>query len=850
DMWVRSRLSASGVVTRHQDIVDDDDTSQVNLVFKSDIPECLRDKTSAVKTAMIQDVNVAVLDPSSDMAVIARKGCESIKALRKQKTRMAATDIAGTQGSAIGKLVQEDEEEEAQERGRGGDDRDKGYGQMQAKNKDDALSRAEIKRVRESLPIAACRDHLVELVKSQQILIVEGATGSGKTTQLGQYLLDAGLAKHGMIAVTQPRRIAAVSVAARVSDERGVKCGESEVGYTIRFEDKTCDKTKLRFLTDGVLLRACLTDPNLEQYSCVIIDEAHERALNSDVLLGLLKMIVGRRSDLRVIITSATLDSEQFAKFFNNVMVFRIPGRTYPVEVFHSRSPKEDYAQAAVDQCARINAQDGDGDVLVFATGQGDVEGIAEMLRAKLQEKLAEAEERCQPLPRTCLVLPMYSQLRAASQAEIFRPAPKGCRKIVIATNIAETSLTIDGIRFVVDCGYCKLKVYNPKLGIDSLPVVPISRFSANQRAGRAGRTAPGICYRLYTEYAYKHHMFNATVPEIKRSSLANVVLNLATLDQGDPTLFPFLDAPPPTAIREAQRMLWRLGALNDNGGVTARGKLMCRFPVEPPLSRMILASVSVKDTNAKGRAEREREKNMGLEHLPSPSVCCVDDVCTVAAMLSVQKVFETPYGKEEEARRCHEKFAVPESDHLTLLNVFQLWSKKKHDHKWIRDHYLHNPQLKKALEVRTQLLELVDKLNLPRGSTEDWDVVRQAISSGYIHHVAFLKGLDKYVNLINRAPCQLHPSSALQGMAGSARYVIYHEVMHVAQGEYMSVVGQVDPLWIRDYAQNQFDATLYTGNGQMQELPALPEGNEEEEWERQMQSTKASSHLSSPLGP
>ena len=374
-----------------------------------------------------------------------------------------------------------------------------------------------MKQQREFLPVFDVREELLNVVRENQVVIIVGETGSGKTTQLTQYLSEDGLSDFGMIGCTQPRRVAAMSVAKRVAEEMGVELGE-ECGYAIRFEDLTSKKTVIKYMTDGVLLRESLRESDLDSYSAVIMDEAHERSLHTDVLFGILKKIVSRRRDLKLIVTSATMNAERFSAFFGGVPVFRIPGRTFHVEKYYAKSPPEDYVDAAVKQVMTIHLSFPSGDILVFMTGQEDIEATCQVL----SERIALLDN-VSPL----LLLPMYSQLPADLQAKIFDSAEGGTRKCIVSTNIAETSLTVDGIKYVVDTGYCKIKVYNPKIGMDSLLVAPESQANANQRAGRAGRTGPGYCYRLFTERQFVSELMANQIPEIQRTNLGNVVLLL-----------------------------------------------------------------------------------------------------------------------------------------------------------------------------------------------------------------------------------------------------------------------------------------------------------------------------------
>ncbi|KAI0989931.1 hypothetical protein GJ496_011101 [Pomphorhynchus laevis] len=343
-------------------------------------------------------------------------------------------------------------------------------------------NKKSMKSQREFLPIFAVKEQLMNVIRENIIIVVVGETGSGKTTQLTQYLVEEGYNNNGMIGCTQPRRVAAMSVAKRVADEMNVKLGD-DVGYAIRFEDCTSNKTIIKYMTDGILLRENLAESDLDRYSAIIMDEAHERSLNTDVLFGLLREVVARRHDLKLIITSATLESEKFSNFFGCVPIFHIPGRTFPVEKLFSKFVVDDYVEQSVKQAIQIHLGLGEGDILIFMPGQEDIEVACELIEERLLKL-----ENAKPLS----VLPIYSQLPSDMQAKIFQRAVGGIRKCVVATNIAETSLTVDGIIYVIDAGYCKMKVYNPKIGMDALQVFPISQANSEQRAGRAGRTKPG----------------------------------------------------------------------------------------------------------------------------------------------------------------------------------------------------------------------------------------------------------------------------------------------------------------------------------------------------------------------
>lgn len=400
-------------------------------------------------------------------------------------------------------------------------------------------------------------------------MVFVGETGSGKTTQIPQFVLFDDMPHlygRRQVACTQPRRVAAMSVAKRVADEMDVKLGE-EVGYNIRFEDNSGPNTILKYMTDGMLLREAMNDHNLDRYSCIILDEAHERTLATDILMGLLKEVAIRRPDLKIVIMSATLDAQKFQRYFNDAPLLAVPGRTHPVEIFYTAAPERDYVEAALRTVLQIHATEAEGDVLLFLTGEEEIEDVCRKIRLEADE--LQREDDCGPL----VVYALYGTLPPAQQQRIFDPAPppikkggKPGRKVIVSTNIAETSLTIDGIVYVVDPGFSKQKVYNPRIRVESLLVSPISKASAQQRAGRAGRTRPGKCFRLYTEQAFKKELIEQTYPEILRSNLANTVLELKKLGIDDLVHFDFMDPPAPETMMRALEELNYLACLDDDG--------------------------------------------------------------------------------------------------------------------------------------------------------------------------------------------------------------------------------------------------------------------------------------------
>ena len=637
-------------------------------------PDFLKGRT--IFTKQLAPVS-AVRDLTSDMAVFSRKGSRVVKDRRQQKERQKqaqeATSAAGTTLGNIMGVAEEDTDTAAPTAAdeTTGSNKFADHCKDQTEGSSDFSKNKSIQEQRQFLPAFAVREDLLRVIRENQVTVVVGQTGSGKTTQLTQFLYEDGYAARGLIGCTQPRRVAAMSVAKRVSEEMEVRLG-GLVGYAIRFEDCTSSETSIKYMTEGVLLRECLTEADLDKYSCIIMDEAHERTVNTDVLLGLFKRVLARRRDLKLIVTSATMNARRFSEFFSGAPEFTIPGRTFPVDVQYSRSPCDDYVDSAVRQALAIHVSQGPGDILIFMTGQEDIEVTCDLL----WERLGQLNN-----PPKLSILPIYSQMPADLQARIFDRAAPGVRKCIVATNIAETSLTVDGIMYVVDAGFSKLKVYNPRVGMDSLQMTPISQASASQRAGRAGRTGPGRAFHLYTERAYKEEFYIQTIPEIQRTNLANTVLLLKSLRVDNLLEFDFIDSPPQEAITTALFDLWALGALDNVGRLTRLGEKMSSFPIDPAMSKMIITAAQ-------------------------PSYNCAADMLTIVSMLSVQNVFYRPKERLEEAEAAHERFAVPESDHLTLMNVFNQWQRiGTCSEKWATKFFLQQKSLRRAAEVSIQFL-------------------------------------------------------------------------------------------------------------------------------------------------
>ncbi|HET9959623.1 MAG TPA: ATP-dependent RNA helicase HrpA [Polyangiaceae bacterium] len=526
------------------------------------------------------------------------------------------------------------------------------------------------------LPISARVADIGRAVAESQVVIVAGATGSGKTTQLPKLMLALGRGSRRRIGVTQPRRIAATSIAQRVASELGTNVGQ-EIGYQIRFEDRSHSRTRVKFMTDGILLAETQTDRLLRQYDTLIIDEAHERSLNIDFLLGWLKRILSERPDLKVVVSSATLDTQRFAEFFGQAKVIEVEGRTYPVEVlYEAPDPELDLSEAVGNAVVNLTSLDNRGDVLVFLPGEREIHE-------------AERELQGRKLRHTA-ILPLYGRLSSAEQRRVFTSGPE--RRIILATNVAETSLTLPGIVYVVDAGYARLSRYDPRTGTTRLALEAISQASADQRKGRAGRVREGLCLRLYDEESFRARPA-FTDPEVLRVGLASVILRMKALGLGAVEEFPFLDPPAPRAITEGYRVLQELGALNAERELTDAGRRLARLPVDPRIGRMILA---------------------GAEY------GCLPEVLVVAAALSVQDPRERPRAAEQKADQQHQRFRDERSDFVGWLKLWDFLREVERSagkaglRRACKDGFLNFIRVREWQEIHRQLLELAEELRLP----------------------------------------------------------------------------------------------------------------------------------------
>jgi ATP-dependent helicase HrpA len=558
------------------------------------------------------------------------------------------------------------------------------------------------------LPITARKDDLVSAIRENQVVVIAGETGSGKSTQLPKMCVEAGLGIRARIGCTQPRRVAALSISRRLAEELGVEWGRG-VGCKIRFSDRSRPETSIKVMTDGILLAEVQGDPMLSEYEAIVVDEAHERSLNIDFLLGHLKQLLGQRQDLKLIITSATIDTARFAAAFGGAPIIEVSGRLFPVEVrYRPHDPEAEetgdltYIDAAVEAVGELVLESVQGDLLVFMPGERDIRETCNRLTAQHRDAID--------------IVPLFGRLTAGEQQQVF--APGGRRRVVVATNIAETSLTVPRIRYVVDTGLARLSRYHAPTRSRRLPVEEISQSSANQRMGRCGRVMDGVCVRLYGEEDYAARPA-FTEPEIQRCNLAEVVLRLKAWHLGEVENFPFLEPPPPAAIRGAYQLLQELGALDDDRRLTGLGRDLARLPVDPAIGRMLL--------------EAQAEN-------------ALSEVLVVAAGLSIQDPRERPLDRKDEAEAAHRQFRHARSDFLTLLNIWNAYhdtweelSTQNQMRKFCREHFLSFVRMREWRDVHAQLREALDDLGASRANSEpaDYVAIHRSILTGLWGHVA-----------------------------------------------------------------------------------------------------------------
>jgi ATP-dependent helicase HrpA len=633
-----------------------------------------------------------------------------------------------------------------------------------------------------ALPILEKRDEIVAAVRKHPVVVITGETGSGKTTQIPKMCLEAGRGLAGLIGCTQPRRIAATTVARRIAEEMEEEIGRS-VGYKIRFDDRTPRSAFLKIMTDGILLMEAQTDPLLRSYDTIIVDEAHERSLNIDFILGILKNILLRRRDLRVVITSATIDTEKFSRTFDNAPIIEVSGRLFPVEVRYDPLDRDleekgetTHIDAAVRTVEELTGRRRPGDILIFMPTERDIRETRELLNGRLREEAA--------------ILPLFSRLTRSEQERVFQPL--NLRKIVIATNVAETSLTIPGIRYVIDTGLARISQYNPRSRTAGLPVRAISRSSADQRKGRCGRVENGICIRLFTEEDYLGRPLY-TSPEILRANLAGVILRMLSLGLGNIDSFPFIDRPAPKSVRDGIDILLELGAIEreenesrrktDPWRLTERGRIMARLPIDPRIARMIL--------------EAKKEG-------------CLPEILIIASALSIQDPRERPAEKEAQADQMHALFKDPASDFVSLLKIWQRCrdagdSTKTQNRirRFCREHFLSYRRIREWRDVHDQLRTILTEqkflpAKLPATQIEGVEIyaaIHRSVLSGYLGHIAAKKEKNLYTATQGRQ-AMIFPGSGLFNRAGN--WIVAAEMVETSR-LFARTAANIESAWLEE---------------------------------------------------
>ncbi|KAL7642303.1 UNVERIFIED_CONTAM: hypothetical protein RMT77_006864 [Armadillidium vulgare] len=639
-----------------------------------------------------------------------------------------------------------------------------------------------LERQRRKLPTFNVRNHFLYLVEQFQTVLVTGETGSGKSTQLPQYLLESNWCADGIIGISQPRRVACTNLSARVAEEKDCILGEL-VGYCIRFDDCTTEGvTKIKYMTEGLLVREMMADPLLRMYSVIILDEVHERTLYTDIVLGLLKKILKRRKRLRLVVCSATYDANKFYNFFNfnktddknndTVALLSVEGRNFPVDIFYISDPVPNYVKGSVETAVKLHKKEPLGDILIFLTGVEEIDDCVQMLRDQLKNLKKGVP---------CLVLPMHGSLPNQDQLKVFQSAPLGTRKIVVATNIAETSVTIPNIVYVIDCGFVKLRIYNPKSYSDSLIITATSKASAIQRAGRAGRTQPGKVYRLYPEEEYSK-FDDTTQPEMVRTNLNSAVLSLMALGIDNMLRFDFPSPPPSSHLVSALNELFALGALNDEGQLSdPLGKQMAELPLIPQLSKMLLIS---------------------------GDYGCSEEIMSIISMLQVQNIFIFPSGKRMEAKILHRKFQVSEGDLITFLNIFAEFEDQKEQKKWCSENFLNYRALLRAKEMRNRIKKFYTNFNRSLNTSEGGvDPICRCITAGMFPNAAYLHYSGVYKTVRGNESLYIHPSSVLYDQQ-QPQWVLFGEVIHTNK-TYMKDLTVIEESWLTEIAPHFYEKVI-----------------------------------------
>ncbi|KAM0789668.1 hypothetical protein ACM66B_006531 [Microbotryomycetes sp. NB124-2] len=656
-----------------------------------------------------------------------------------------------------------------------------------------SAERRRLQAQREQLPVWDAQAPILEALAKNDSIIVLGETGSGKTTQIPQFIMRSAVPTQApRVACTQPRRVAATSLATRVAAEAGCELGKL-VGYTVRFDDKSSKQTRLKYMTDGALLAEMLEDKDLDRYDVVVLDEAHERSLRTDMLMGFLKKIQQRRrrkaaafrervqrgdaqrtqnqherdpSELKIVVMSATIDAEKFSKFFDGAPVLFVQGRQFSVRVRYTAEPVNDYLDAALKTVYAIHMNQPPGDVLVFLPGQDDIESLAALILGYRQDLHLSF-----PHHTDIAVHALYARLSPTEQAKAFLPAPPSTRKIVLATNVAETSITIPGIRFVIDTGLAKEKQFHASVGIDSLVVESISQSSAMQRTGRAGRVqAPGQCFRLYPESTFTK-LETTTKPEIQRVSLTFALLQLAATGQENVWEFPFMDKPSVDAIKAALLSLHALEAIDKQGRITKIGRQMAMLPLEPTYARILLASFE--------------------------QGCPRDVIDLVALLGSRDTLLVQSIATRDAAAAARRKFIHRTGDHLTLLNVLRAYEDVPAAERklWCREHFINARAMTQVLDARKQLRERCERLKLDwdASSVDDaeYESVLVSLLAGLFNNTALLQPDGSYRQLTSQRTVSIHPGSIVHNKRAPA--ILYDELVLTTK-TYARSVSSIDP--------------------------------------------------------
>lgn len=632
------------------------------------------------------------------------------------------------------------------------------------------------------LPIENYAKELVYTVEKSNVTIVIGETGCGKTTKIPEFLfrsgrLDSSSANNEIdeyrIAHILPRRIATMTVADRVAKNLGVTLGK-EVGYSVRFDYNYSEDTKIKFLTEGMFVRELLLDPLLNRYNTIIIDDCHERTINSELIFGFLKKVFAKRKDLKVIISSATLDYQCYQNFFSKdegfeSNIFVIKGRTYPVDIFYTDKPVKNYIESAVITAANIHkqAERNSGDILVFLTGQEDINLFFDYASSYGLDQ------------KDVILLPLCAGLPVERQLQVFAPTPHNKRKIVVSTNIAEASVTIENIAYVIDSGLVKMKFYNAKIDADAMYIIPASKFSLDQRAGRAGRTRPGQCFRLITKSAYQG-LYQMTNPELLRSNLSEFVLRLKSMGVKHLNKFETITPADKNSIARALEGLYFLGVIDDQTNLTELGERVCDLPLDPKLAVSLFKSAELKFN-------------------------CIEEMLIIVSMLSVQNLFHQP-GNPTNLGKARQRLGVIQGDHLTLLNIYREYKNCKTGRsKFCRDIYLNENAMKQVDDMIHNLKPYLKKYNISVRSSVDNDGedILKSLLKGFFLNIAQKQSDGSYRSLRWNIPLHIHPSSVLYSIM--PEYVLYHEVVSTAKN-YVKEVSQVDKKWVMEIGSHFYE--------------------------------------------